>query len=290
MEGNKVAKKIKYALRFIPDSIYVKIYYFARFKRLPNLKNPKTYNEKLNWLKLNDKNPIYTTIVDKYEAKKYISNIIGEKYIIQTLGVWDRFDDINFDELPKQFVLKCTHDSGGIVIVKDKDSFDKVKAKKKLESSLETNFYYICREWPYKNIKPRIIAEKYIEDTKTKELRDYKFFCFNGEPKIMLIVSGRYDTEGPKLDYFDMDFNHLDIIQDRPNAKYEIKKPVNFEKMIELSKKLSENMIHVRVDFYEVDGNLYLGEITLYHHGGYARFSPKKWDKIIGDWLKLPTD
>ena len=278
MSSSKILKKIKYAMRIIPDRAYIQMYYFAHFKKFCNLKNPKTYNEKLNWLKLHDKNPIYTRIVDKFEAKEYVKNIIGDQYIIPTLGVWDNFDDIDFDKLPQQFVLKCTHDSEGLVIVKDKDKLDKEMAK---------NFFYIGREWPYKNVKPRIIAEKYMEDHIDGELRDYKFFCFDGEPKAMFVASDRA-SDNVKFDYFDLNFNHLDIKQKYPHAEQPLRKPVTFEKMIELSKVLSKGFPHVRVDFYEVDGQLYFGELTFYHFSGFMPFEPNKWDKIFGDWIKLP--
>lgn len=274
-------------MRIIPDRAYIQMYYFAHFKKFCNLKNPKTYNEKLNWLKLHDKNPIYTRIVDKFEAKEYVKNIIGDQYIIPTLGVWDNFDDIDFDKLPQQFVLKCTHDSEGLVIVKDKDKLDKEMAKNKIESALKQNFFYIGREWPYKNVKPRIIAEKYMEDHIDGELRDYKFFCFDGEPKAMFVASDRA-SDNVKFDYFDLNFNHLDIKQKYPHAEQPLRKPVTFEKMIELSKVLSKGFPHVRVDFYEVDGQLYFGELTFYHFSGFMPFEPNKWDKIFGDWIKLP--
>lgn len=287
MSSSKILKKIKYAMRIIPDRAYIQMYYFAHFKKFCNLKNPKTYNEKLNWLKLHDKNPIYTRIVDKFEAKEYVKDIIGDQYIIPTLGVWDNFDDIDFDELPQQFVLKCTHDSEGLVIVKDKDKLDKEMAKNKIESALKQNFFYIGREWPYKNVKPRIIAEKYMEDHIDGELRDYKFFCFDGEPKAMFVASDRA-SDNVKFDYFDLNFNHLDIKQKYPHAEQPLRKPVTFEKMIELSKVLSKGFPHVRVDFYEVDGQLYFGELTFYHFSGFMPFEPDKWDKIFGDWIKLP--
>ena len=287
MSSSKILKKIKYAMRIIPDRAYIQMYYFAHFKKFCNLKNPKTYNEKLNWLKLHDKNPIYTRIVDKFEAKEYVKDIIGDQYIIPTLGVWDNFDDIDFDELPQQFVLKCTHDSEGLVIVKDKDKLDKEMAKNKIESALKQNFFYIVREWPYKNVKPRIIAEKYMEDHIDGELRDYKFFCFDGEPKAMFVASDRA-SDNVKFDYFDLNFNHLDIKQKYPHAEQPLRKPVTFEKMIELSKVLSKGFPHVRVDFYEVDGQLYFGELTFYHFSGFMPFEPNKWDKIFGDWIKLP--
>lgn len=286
MSSNATLRKIKYALRFIPDKAYIQIYYFSHFKRLANLKNPKTYNEKLNWLKLHDRNPLYTHLVDKYEAKEYVAEIIGNEYIIPTFGVWEHFDDINFDALPNQFVLKCTHDSEGLVIVKDKSRMDKIAAKDKIEAALKLNFYYIGREWPYKDVKPRIIAEKYMEDHVDGELRDYKFFCFNGEPKAMFIASDR-SKDATKFDYYDLNFNHLNLKQRYPNAG-NVRKPATFDKMIELSKILAKKMPHVRVDFYEVDGKLYFGELTFYHFSGFMPFQPAKWDDIFGEWLKLP--
>ena len=287
MSSNKLLKKVKYAMRFIPDSIYIQIYYFAHFKKFCDLKNPSTYNEKLNWLKLHDHNPVYPTLVDKYEAKEYVARIIGNEYIIPTLGVWDTFDDIDFEKLPNQFVLKCTHDSEGLVIVKDKKKLDKNAAKEKIEAALKQNFYYIGREWPYKDVKHRIIAEQYMEDHVDGELRDYKFFCFDGEPKAMFIASDRA-SDHVKFDYYDLKFNHLDIKQKYPHAKEALRKPVTFEKMIEFSKILSKGFPHVRVDFYEVDGHLYFGELTFYHFSGFMPFEPDRWDKVFGDWLKLP--
>ena len=286
MNKKKILKKLKYTLRFLPDKLFIQIYYFIRFKRFCNFKNPKTYNEKLQWLKLYDRNPEYTKIVDKYEVKEYVSKLIGEEYIIPTLGVWDSFDDIDFDKLPNQFVLKCTHDSEGLVIVKDKNKLDINGAREKINTALKYNFYYIGREWPYKDIKPRIIAEKYMEDSVYGELRDYKFFCFNGEAKAMFIATER--NEGNvKFDYYDLDFNNLGIVQHYPNSSNVIDKPINFDKMIELSEVLSKDMPHVRVDFYEVDGMLYFGELTFYHLSGFMPFTPNKWDGIFGDWINL---
>ena len=183
--------------------------------------------------------------------------------------------------------MKCTHDSEGLVIVKDKNLMDKEAAKKKLDDALQQNFYYIGREWPYKNVKPRIIAEQYVEDHIDGELRDYKFFCFDGEPKAMFIASER-GTGKTKFDYYDLNFDHLDITQKYPNAETPRRKPVNFDKMIGLSSKLSKGYPHIRVDFYEVDGKVYFGELTFYHFSGFMPFTPSKWDKIFGDWIKLP--
>ena len=286
MSSNKLAKKIRYALRFLPDELYIQLNYFAHFKKFANLKNPVTYNEKLNWLKLHDHNPLYTTLVDKYEVKKYVEKIIGEEYIIPTLGIWERFEDINFEVLPNQFVLKCTHDSEGLVIVKDKSLLDKKTAKVKIENCLKQNFYFIGREWPYKNVKPRIIAEKYMEDTETGELRDYKFFCFKGEPKMMFIASDR-NSGNVKFDYYDMEFNHVDLTQKYPNSLKPLRKPEEFNEMIRISRILANGFPHVRVDWYEVNSNLYFGELTFYHFSGFMPFRPRYWDNTFGNWIDI---
>lgn len=253
-----------------------------------NLDNPQTFNEKLQWIKLYDHNPLYTKMVDKYEAKDYVASLIGNEYIIKTLGVWDRFDDIDFGTLPNQFVLKCTHDSGGLVICKDKSKFNIPIAKQIIEKSLKRNFYSSAREWPYKNVKKRIIAEEYVEDAKTKELRDYKFFCFNGEPKIMFISKDRQNRNEPYVDFFDMNFNHLDMRRGHPNAPVPPQKPDNFELMKELAKVLSKGFPELRVDFYEANGKVLFGELTLFPAAGLVPFEPEKWDRIMGEWIKLP--
>lgn len=285
MSSNKLVKNIRYMLKFLPDRIYIQLNYFARFKKFANLETPKTYNEKINWLKLNVKNPLYTKLVDKYEVKSYVGNIIGSQYIIPTLQVYDDVDSIDFDALPEQFVLKCTHDSEGLVICKDKTSLNIDKAKKKLRRALKQNFFYIGREYPYKNVKPRIIAEPYLEDNIYNELRDYKFFCFDGEPKFMLVISNRMNDA--KIDYFDLNFKHLDTRQKYENADQKIEKPINFDKMIELSRTLSKKLGHVRVDFYEVNGKIYFGELTFYHFSGFMPFEPAKWDEIFGEYFNF---
>lgn len=276
-------------LRILPERLAIKILFFANMKRFPNLACPKTYNEKLQWLKINYKNPSYTQLVDKYSVKNYVKDKIGEEYVIPTLGVWDNFDSINFNFLPDRFVLKCTHDSGGIVICKDKSKLDIKQIRKKIEKALNTNFYYKTLEWPYKNVKPRIIAEKYMEDTITQELRDYKFFCFNGRVKAMFIATERQKQNSEvKFDFFDRNFNHLDLKHGHDNAEIIPNRPVQFNKMIELAEILSKGIPHVRVDFYEVDCKIYFGELTFFHHGGWTPFSPEKWDYVFGSWLVLP--
>lgn len=271
------------------DETYLKLRYnFIMGKKL-NLDNPVTYNEKLQWLKLYDRKPAYTKMVDKYEAKKYVADIIGEEYIIPTLGVWDNVNDIDFDMLPNQFVLKCTHDSGGLVICKNKGELDIDNAKSTLNHFLHRNFYSVHREWPYKDVKPRIIAEKYMEDESGYELKDYKFFCFDGKVNAMFIATDRNEETETCFDFFDCDFNHIPVINGHPNTKKEIKKPLGFEKMIELAEKLSSGIPQVRIDFYDINGNVYFGEITFFHWSGLKKFEPEKYDKIFGDWITLPN-
>lgn len=274
--------------KWIPDELYIKMCYKAAFNDWPNLEYPITFNEKLNWLKLHDRKPIYTTMVDKYEAKKYVADIIGREYIIPTLGVWNNFDDIDFDKLPDRFVLKCTHDSGGVIICQDKKKLDKGMAKKVIEKSLKRKFYYVAREWPYKNVKPRIIAEQYMEDAITKELRDYKIFTFNGVAKALFIATERQvEGEETKFDFFDMDFNHLALTNGHPCAKEHPAIPATINTMKLLAEKLSKGIPHLRVDFYEVNGKVYFGELTFSHWGGFVPFNPSSWDKKFGDWINI---
>lgn len=277
---NPIAKRLS-------DEKLIKMVYRGYVGRKLNLENPQYYTEKLNWLKLHDHNPLYNVLVDKYEVKKYVAEKIGVEYIIPTLGVWDAFDEINFEKLPKQFVLKCTHNSGGVVIIKDKSLMDRKAVKRTLEKSLKRNFGMINREWPYIDVKPRIIAEAYMKDITTNELRDYKFFCFNGKAKAVYVITGR-EKEGPFLDFFDMDFKHLDVSSIYPNAPTVPQKPETFEKMKIIANILSEDIPHVRVDLYEINGKVYFGEYTFYHIAGWVPMRPEKWEKVFGDWLSLP--
>ena len=253
-----------------------------------NIKKPQTYNEKLQWLKLYDRKPIYSTMVDKYEVKKYVASIIGEDHIIPTLGVWDHFDDINFNLLPNQFVLKCTHDSGTTIICKDKKKFDKRATREKIEKRLKRNYYWCGREWPYKNVKPRIIAEPYMENKTTHDMRDYKFFAFNGVVKALFIATERNSPGETKFDFFDADFNHLPFTNGHPNAEKVPSKPLKFEEMKTIASMLSKGIPQLRVDLYEVNGIVYFGEMTFFHWNGMVPFNPPEWDTVFGNWIKLP--
>ena len=289
------SERFKFLRRFgfynhLSDEEFLKRAYKAFMGKELDLDNPITFNEKLQWLKLHDHNPAYTNMVDKYEAKGYITDKLGnDNYIIPTIGIWNSFDEIDFSKLPNQFVLKCTHDSGGLVIVRDKSNMDMKAARRKIEKSLVHNYYYNTREWPYKNIKPRIIAEPYIEDETYHELRDYKFFCFDGEVKALFVATERQAVgEDTKFDFFDENYNHLDIINGHPNASVPPEKPVNFKKMKEISEILSKGIPQIRVDFYEANGKLLIGELTLCHWSGLIPFEPEEWDRIFGSWITLP--
>lgn len=288
----KIPLNILYRIPFITkkmsDEKYLKLVYRLTFHKKLDLQNPKTYNEKLQWLKLYDRKDIYTKMVDKYEAKKYVADIIGEEYIIPTLGVYNNFNEIDFDKLPNQFVIKCTHDSGTVIICDDKKLFDKDMAQKKINKALKKNYYWICREWPYKNLKPRIIIEKYIMDTKSKSTDDYKFFCFDGVMKFLFVATERMKNTETKFDFYDRNFKHLDLKNGHPNSNIENIKPINFDKMILLSEKLSKNIPHVRVDFYNIDGQIYFGEITFFHYGGFVPFKPSSYDLEFGKYIELP--
>ncbi len=271
------------------DETYVRLRWRLCMDYPLDLENPKTFNEKLQWLKLHDHNPLYTTMVDKHDVKKYVANIIGEEYIIPTIAVYDKVEDIDFDKLPNQFVLKWTHDSGGLVICKDKSKLNVDVARKKLKKGERNHYFWRSREWPYKNVKPRIIAEQYMEDSTTSELRDYKFFCFDGEVKALFIATDRQKKgEETKFDFFDADFNHLDIKNGHPNAEIHPAKPAMFEKMKVLAATLSKEIPQVRVDFYEVNGKVFFGELTFSHWSGMKPFEPREWDYKFGDWIKLP--
>ncbi|HAK43467.1 MAG TPA: glycosyl transferase [Clostridium sp.] len=274
---------------FIPDSIYLRILYRVKMKKKLNLKNPITYTEKIQWLKLNDRKREYTMYVDKYPVRSYIKQKIGGDYLIPLVGgPWKSFDDIDFSKLTDSFVLKTTHDSGGVVICPDKTKLNIKNIKKKLENSLNVNFYWQYREWPYKNVEPCIIAEQYMEDESGYELKDYKFFCFNGIPRIMFIASDR-NVQGKetKFDFYDMSFKHLDIKNGHPNAERAIDKPISFEKMKEISKLLSQDIPQVRIDLYDINGKIYFGEMTMFHWSGIESFEPKEWDTILGSWIDL---
>lgn len=275
-------------MKNMPHDKFLKRAYRISMDKELDLENPKTYTEKLQWLKLYDHRPEYTRMVDKYAVKRYVAQRIGEEYVIPLLGVWDRVEDIDFAALPDRFVLKTTHDSGGIIVCKDKSSLNIAEACEKLRYFHKRNYYNKNREWPYKEVPHRIIAEAYMEDSRYHELRDYKFFTFSGEPKVLYIAQGRGRGESTVADFFDMDFNHLPFTIDHDMADVPPQKPEKFEEMKRLAAELSKGTPQLRVDFYEVDGKVYFGEMTFFHCSGLNPFHPEKWDRIFGDWVELP--
>ncbi len=294
MHNDSTVKQLMYKVAsLIPDKVFLSLKYRKNFGRFPDWKNPKTFCEKINWLKLYDRNPLYTRMVDKYEAKEYVANIIGRQYIIPTLGVWDSPDDIDFDSLPNQFVLKATHDSGRVVICTDKSKFDRAKAVDEMRVSLKRDFYAVTREWPYKNVKRRIIAEAYIAPHETgapKDLPDYKFFCFNGEPKYCQVIRDRSTEE--TIDFYDTDWVHQEFVGLNPvarNGLTPVARPGHLDDMIAVCRKLAKDVPFVRVDLYEVDGNEYFGELTFYPNSGMGVFTPEEWSERLGELIKLPT-
>ncbi len=252
-----------------------------------NLDDPKTFNEKLQWLKIHDRKPEYSTMVDKYEVKGYVAGLIGEEYVIPSYGVWDRFDDIDFDRLPDRFVLKCTHDSGGLVIVKDKNKLDIPAARIKIEKSLKRDFYRIGREWPYKNVRHRVLAEQLLIDEARDVLIDYKVLCFNGEPKLIEVHQGRY-SEHHTQDFYDTDWNLTEISQaEDPRSFKPTPRPVVLEEMVALSRVLAKGHAHIRVDWYVIKDRLYFGELTFFDGDGLSAFDNPADDLMLGEWIDL---
>lgn len=297
-KAHSLALRILFKLSpLMGDKTYLRLRFLLDMHQWLSFKHPRTFNQKLQWLKVYDRKPLYTTMVDKYAVKDYIGGIIGKQYIIPTLGVWNHFDDINFNDLPKQFVLKTTHYGGGngIVICRDKDKLDKQETRMKLERTLTMDIYKNYREWPYKNVPHRIIAEELItppssdDKSDTQPLNDYKFFCFNGKVRMFKIDYGRftehhanyYDTDGRLLPFGEAALPP----QDKPGLV-----PNNFRNMIQLAEKIAKGITFLRVDFYDVDGKIYFGEATFYPASGMGRFTDDKWDYKLGEMLTLPDN
>ena len=289
MKSDSKLKGLLYRVaRVVPDRWFIALKFRKNFGRWPNLRSPKTFNEKLNWLKLHDRKPLYTTMVDKYEAKRYVASIIGEEYIIPTLGVWDRAEDIDFDLLPDKFVLNATHDSGRVVICRDKGKLNRTQAVADMRESLKRDFYAVTREWPYKNVKPRIIAEALLEADGGALPADFKVHNFNGVPEVILVCRDRFGESGLTEDFYDVNWKRLDVRRPgHPNAAEVEPCPAELHEMLDLSRKLSAGYPFMRTDFYTVGGRLYFGEITLYPASGSVRFVPDEFDWILGDRLDI---
>ena len=274
---------------WLSDETYLKLaFYFIMHKKL-HLENPQTFNEKLQWLKLFYRKEELTNLVDKYQVYDYVRKKIGEEHLIPLIGVWDNPKEINWDLLPQRFVLKCTHDSGGVFVVKNKDAVDKKNVLRLITKKLKINYFYGDREWPYKNVVPRIIAQEFLEEDDNNSLKDYKFFCFNGKPKFMFIAKDR--EKGPKktkFNFYDMNFNFLQIKNGHENFTEQIKKPAQWDEMVDLASKLSKDLPHVRIDFFISHNVVYFGEMTFYHFSGMVPFEPEIWDDILGKEIVLP--
>lgn len=290
MNRDRIMMTAKKTLRFLPDQSYVKLYFRLNLHRKLDLKCPKCLNDKLQWMKFNYRFPLQTIVSDKYAVREYVAEKIGSEYLIPLLGVWDNFEQINFEKLPEQFVLKCNHDSGGLAICTNKKDFDINGARKKIERSLKSNFYWIGREYQYKNIIPKIICEQYItEDGNVPE--DYKIYCFNGIPDAILVCKGRFSKGSHKAQYYfyDHNWNFLPYNKgDNVNNNPKVEKPKNLDKMLEIARKLSEDFIFARIDLYNIDGKIYFGEITLSPNSGFDPDITVETDKMFGEKLEIP--
>lgn len=279
-----------------PDKLYLKMIFFLKMGKSLNLKNPKTYSEKLQWLKLYDRKPEYTMMVDKYAVKGYVARKVGDEFIIPTLGVWDKVEDIEWDKLPSQFVLKCTHDSGGLVICKDKSKLDKEAAIKKLKKGLKSDYFKLWREWPYKNVPKRIIAEQYIDPSpNVNDLPDYKWYCFGGEPKYCQVIQDRSTNE--TIDFYDTEWRHQDFVGLNPVngpifafSDNRPARPVHLETHLRIARELSKDIPFSRIDLYETGENTYFGEITFYPMSGMGIFEPDQYNELLGQMIKLPGE
>ena len=290
MDRDKMMTLIKKSLRFLPDKAYIKLYYRFRVGRKLNIKNPTTLNEKLQWMKFNYRFPLQSIVSDKLLVRDYVADKIGEEFLIPLIGTWEKFDDIDFEMLPEKFVLKCNHDSGGLVVCTDKRKLNHREARNKIEKSLKSNFFYIGREYQYRNIKPRIICEQFISDN-GKVPTDYKIYCFNGIPDVILVCRDRFSKNTHRASYlfFDQNWNFLPLDKgDDELGEVDVAKPKNLDKMIEIARKLSEDFLFARIDLYNIDGRIYFGEITLSPNSGFDPDIKYETDLMFGEKLKIP--
>lgn len=290
MDRDKIMTIIKKSLRFLPDKAYIMLYHRLRVGRKLNMKNPTTLNEKLQWMKFNYRFPLQSIVSDKLLVRDYVADKIGEEYLIPLIGTWEKYDDINFEKLPNKFVMKCNHDSGGLVVCTDKYNLNHKEARKKIEKSLNSNFFYIGREYQYKNINPMIICEQFISDHGNVPM-DYKIYCFNGIPDVILVCRDRFSKNTHRASYlfFDQNWKFLPLNKgDDELGEVDIAKPKNLDMMIEIAKKLSEDFLFARIDLYNIDGRIYFGEITLSPNSGFDPDIKYETDLMFGEKLKIP--
>lgn len=277
-------------LNRIPDKTAVRMLYYGTIGKRLSLHRPTAFNEKLQWLKLYDRKPEYTMMVDKYRVREHIANTIGEEYLIPLLGVWEDPEEIDFSALPERFVLKCNHNSGlGMCICKEKSELDIPAVRQELKRGMNQDYYLTGREWVYKDVPRRIIAEKYMEDESGAELKDYKIMCFGGKAKCSFVCSDRHSPNGLHVTFFDREWNVMPFERHYPAQWEGLEKPKQYDKMLELAEKLAGEIPFVRVDFYEISGKLYFGELTFYPGSGFEEFTPEEWDNTLGDWIELPA-
>lgn len=285
----QVRESLLTASHLLPDGVYLRLRYLQRMHRVLHLRHPRRFTEKLQWLKLHDHDLLYPTLVDKRAVKEYVTERIGAQYVLPTLGVWDRFEDIDFDALPERFVLKCTHDSGGAVLCPGRAAFDRDAAERKLRRHMNRNYYWHGREWPYRAVQPRILAEPYLSGPDGAEPVDYKLWCFHGKPELTLVCSGRFSPQGLREDFYDMAWNRLPLARpNHPNSEQSLPPPRHYGLMQRLAAELAGAFPFVRVDFYEVDGRVYFGEFTFYPASGLTGFVPEAGDDRLGQLLRLP--
>ena len=281
------------ALWFLPDKLYLQLFYFACNGKFLNFRHPKTFCDKLNWLKIYDRHPEYAKLADKLAVREHIKSVLGEEYLFPIYGYWKTFDEIDFDALPEQFVLKCNHDSGSVKVIKNKSSLteaDMAELRRFYERRLKRDFFYAGREFPYKGIERYVFAEKYMEsaDSKLESFCDYKFMCFNGTPKLMYIETER--DVGVKTDVFDMEFHPIpEIVGDKPKSGHTFVKPDSFDQMREIAQQLAQGIKFVRIDFRMVDHRVYFGEYTFYDNGGFRHYKPEEWDLKMASWIELKS-
>ena len=290
MNRDKIMTFAKKSLRFLPDKSYIKLYYRLRVGRKLNMNNPITLNEKLQWLKFNYRFPLQSIVSDKLLVREYVKDKIGEKYLIPLIGSWKKYDDIDFSLLPEKFVLKCNHDSGGLVVCNDKEKLDHIEAKRKIEKSLNSNFFYIGREYQYRNIKPMILCEKFISDNGNVPM-DYKIYCFNGVPDVILVCKDRFSKNTHRASYyfFNQEWQFQPLNKGDENIKnVDIQKPKNLDEMIDIAKELSKDFVFARIDLYNVDGKIYFGEITLSPNSGFDPDIKYETDLMFGEKLGIP--
>ena len=285
ISNRELRLKIINLLRFIPDGPYLKMVYRIKTGKKLNLTYPQTYCDKLNWLKLHDIHPEYTQMADKIAVRDYIKEKIGKDICFPLLGTWEHYDDIDFDALPERFVLKCNHDSGSTKVITDKSTMNHSELKNFFEGRLKLNSYVLGREYSYRDIHPKILAEEYMVPNGNSDINDYKFLCFNGIPRVMFVVSDRH--EDCRLDYYDMEFNHLPITAVYPNSDKAIEKPALFNEMYVLAARLSKGIPFVRIDLYEINGKIYFGEFTHFDGGGFYPRKPDEWEYRLGDWILI---